>query len=144
VLEMGEPVRIVDLANHLITMAGYVPGVEIPVVFTGLRPGEKLHETVMTEDEERTCAVRGGILSAVSPLPPANFLFKLDELRRWADAGDVENVLRLIRVLVPTYCSGGEGAEEPTLVEVAGPELLDAPALTCPARAAFPVRVANA
>jgi FlaA1/EpsC-like NDP-sugar epimerase len=142
VLEMGEPVRIVDMANHLITMAGYVPGLEIPVVFTGLRPGEKLHETLMTEDEERTCEVRDGILSAASPLPPADFLFRLDELRRWAEAGDVENVMRLIRVLVPTYCSGNEQIE-PELVATQ-PKEITGEFVILPSRAAFPVKAANA
>ena len=50
VLDMGEPIRIVDLARHMITMAGLVPDDDIPIVFTGLRPGEKLHEELMTEE----------------------------------------------------------------------------------------------
>src|SRR5262249_23213938 len=54
ILDMGEPIRIADLAAHMITMAGLVPGTDIPIVFTGLRPGEKLAETLLTEEEERT------------------------------------------------------------------------------------------
>ncbi len=53
ILDMGQPVKIVDLAEEMIRLAGYAPGKEIEIKFTGLRPGEKLHEELMYSDEER-------------------------------------------------------------------------------------------
>jgi FlaA1/EpsC-like NDP-sugar epimerase len=103
VLDMGEPIRIADLAANLITMAGHVPEVEIPIVFTGLRPGEKLWEELLTEDEEQTKQVRDRIKVAKSPPPPHDLEDRLRELRAAADAGDREAVLRGIERLVPSY-----------------------------------------
>jgi FlaA1/EpsC-like NDP-sugar epimerase len=48
---MGEPVRIVDLAEQMITLSGFKPHEEIPIVFTGVRPGEKIQEVLMNSDE---------------------------------------------------------------------------------------------
>jgi O-antigen biosynthesis protein WbqV len=48
---MGQAVRILDLARNMITLAGRRPEIDIPIIFTGLRPGEKLFEEVLTEDE---------------------------------------------------------------------------------------------
>src|SRR5664280_2783545 len=53
VLDMGEQIKIVDLARHMVTMAGQVPDADIAIEFTGLRPGEKLYEELLTEEEER-------------------------------------------------------------------------------------------
>jgi FlaA1/EpsC-like NDP-sugar epimerase len=103
VLDMGEPIRIADLAANLITMAGYLPEQEIPIVFTGLRPGEKLFEELLTEDEEETQQVRNRIKVAKSPPPPADLDERLRELKAAADSGDREAVLRGIERLVPTY-----------------------------------------
>ena len=103
ILEMGEPVRIADLAHHLITMAGFVPNLEIPIVFTGLRPGEKLHEELMTEEEEKTHQARNRILVAESPAPPADLKERLAELRKLADAGEPLALLHAMRELVPSY-----------------------------------------
>ena len=103
ILEMGEPVRIADLAHHLITMAGFVPHLEIPIVFTGLRPGEKLHEELMTEEEEKTQKARNRVLIAESPPTPTDLRERLVELRKLADAGEPMALLLAMRELVPTF-----------------------------------------
>ena len=103
VLEMGEPVRIADLARHMITLSGRVPGNDIPIVYTGLRPGEKLHEEVLTEEEERTHAVRKRIRVTASPPPPPDLAVRLATLRRAAEAGDRAAILEALRGLVPSY-----------------------------------------
>jgi FlaA1/EpsC-like NDP-sugar epimerase len=103
VLDMGEPVKIVELARNLIIMAGRVPGADIPIVYTGLRPGEKLHESPLTEDEEQTEEVRDRIRVARSPTPAGDLRTRLEELRRLVEAGDREAIRVVIQQLVPTY-----------------------------------------
>jgi FlaA1/EpsC-like NDP-sugar epimerase len=103
ILDMGQPIRILDLASHMITMAGHVPGEEIKIEFTGLRPGEKLYEELMTEEEEQSHVARDKIYVATSPPPPKDLHERLSDLRRFADASDREAVLRTLQVLVPTF-----------------------------------------
>jgi FlaA1/EpsC-like NDP-sugar epimerase len=110
VLEMGEPMRIADLAKHFITMSGHVPDEEIRIVYTGLREGEKLHEELLTEQEEHTLEVRNRIRVARSGAPPRDFAVQLALLRRLADGGDREGVLRALRLLVPSYRAAGPAA----------------------------------
>jgi FlaA1/EpsC-like NDP-sugar epimerase len=113
VLDMGQPIKIVDLASHMITMAGLVPGVEIQIEFTGLRPGEKLSEELMTEEEERTQVVRNRILAARSPAPPAEIRETIGLLRRQAESSDREGLLSVLRRLVPTYSATRNGEQLP-------------------------------
>jgi FlaA1/EpsC-like NDP-sugar epimerase len=103
ILDMGEPIKIAELARNLITMAGYVPDVEIPIVYTGLRPGEKLYEELLTEDEERTQTVRNRIKVARSPRPPADLALRLEELWKLAAAGDRNGILEALGEAIPTY-----------------------------------------
>src|SRR3954452_2430803 len=72
VLEMGEPVRIVDLAHNMIRLAGYEPEVDIPVQIVGARPGEKLHEELFNSDERPQPTASDRIVRAVrhAPLDP--------------------------------------------------------------------------
>ena len=80
VLDMGEQIRIADLARQMITMMGLVPDVDIPIEFTGLRPGEKLSEELMTEDEERTRRVNLKIFATECPAPPEDLEEALSRL----------------------------------------------------------------
>jgi len=103
VLDMGEAIRIEDLATSMITMAGRIPGAEIPIVYTGLRAGEKLNEETLTEDEEKAVVVRDRIRVAMSPPPPLDLVERIEELRRLAEAGDRDGIFAALREIVPTY-----------------------------------------
>ena len=103
ILEMGEPIRIAELARSLILMAGRVPDEDIRIVYTGLRPGEKLHEELLSEQEEETQVVRNRIQVACSPAPPAELADRLVELRTLAEEGRRDEVLKALRVLIPTF-----------------------------------------
>ena len=103
VLDMGEQVRIYDLAENLIRLSGYEPGVDIDIVCTGLRPGEKLYEERLM-DEEGMQKTANESISIGKPLEidEARFFEKLDALYEAAHAerADMKN---LVHELVPTY-----------------------------------------
>jgi FlaA1/EpsC-like NDP-sugar epimerase len=103
VLEMGEPIRIDELARLMIALSGHVAGGDLSIVYTGLRPGEKLAEEVLTEEEEQSHAVRDRIRIAKSPPPPPDLAPRLAELAALSEAGDREGILRALGALVPSY-----------------------------------------
>ena len=103
-LEMGEQIRIVDLAEHLIQLAGLVPHRDIRIEFTGLRPGEKLQEELVAAGETALPTSIGKIY-VVEPKPhdPLTFREGLDRLAALLRRGEDEEVLRGIAALVPEY-----------------------------------------
>ena len=104
VLEMGEPILILDLARLMITLAGLVPEDEIPITFTGLRPGEKLDEQLMTADEERRSRrVSDAIRVVDTPPPSLEWIRRLEALEALAVEGEPAAVVAALRDLVPGY-----------------------------------------
>jgi FlaA1/EpsC-like NDP-sugar epimerase len=103
VLEMGDPIKIDELARLMIALSGHVVGGDVPIVYTGLRPGEKLAEELLTEEEEQTRAIRDRIRIARSPAPPPDLARRLETLRQLANDGDPERVVAALQALVPTY-----------------------------------------
>lgn len=103
ILEMGEQIRILDLARHLITMAGLAPETDVPIVFTGLRPGEKLAEELLTEEEEQTHRIADKILVAECPAPAEGFLADLERLLAAARSESAADTLAWLRRLIPSY-----------------------------------------
>ena len=103
VLDMGEPVKIYDLAYNLIKMSGYEPNVDIQIVCTGLRPGEKLYEERLMKEEglQRT---ENKLISIGKPLDiDEEKLFKTLDLLYDAAYAEAENMKDLVHELVPTY-----------------------------------------
>lgn len=113
ILDMGAPVRIAELASNMITLAGLVPNKDISIVYTGLRPGEKLEETLLSEEEERTQQVRNHIKVAQSPAPPLDFQVRIERLGRAAQAGDEFGVKLELCGLISTYIPSGLPVEAP-------------------------------
>ncbi len=105
VLDMGEPIRIADLAGSMITLSGHVPGEDVEIVYTGLRPGEKLSEEMLTEQEEQSLVVRNRIRVTHSPPPPTDLDERLAQLQLLAHDGNREAIRDALRSLVPTYSS---------------------------------------
>ena len=103
VLDMGEPVRILDLAKNLIRLSGYRVGEDIPIVFTGLRPGEKLYEELLMEEEglQETENKRIHIGRPIE-LDEQQFFVQLKELET-ASKNECRDIRPLIRQIVPTY-----------------------------------------
>jgi FlaA1/EpsC-like NDP-sugar epimerase len=105
-LEMGEPVRIVELAENLIRLSGLEPYTDVPIVFTGLRPGEKLHEELMEAREATVPTVisKVRVVQTVEPEPEA-LTTGLDRLATAAAVGSAADILDAIRGLVPEWVS---------------------------------------
>jgi FlaA1/EpsC-like NDP-sugar epimerase len=97
VLDMGQPVKIVDLAHNMIRLSGREPERDIPIEFIGVRPGEKLHEELWADGEEAVPTSHPKILrAACRPVDPVWLDEELAELERLADAGEtVQIVARL-------------------------------------------------
>ncbi len=110
-LDMGEPVRIVDLARQMIRLAGKQPEVDVQIVFTGRRPGEKLHERLYREEERPTPAGVPGLLRIDPGAPDWTALAPaLAVLEAAAEKGDPALLQAALAKVVPDYRS----AEDPS------------------------------
>jgi FlaA1/EpsC-like NDP-sugar epimerase len=111
VLDMGEPVKIVDLARELITLSGFRPGEDIEIVFTGLRPGEKLFEELSIEGENMkpTKHPKIGVWQNI-PMDREQLRKRIAELAAVANCGDKKLLVQHIKTLVPEYIGNGDQA----------------------------------
>ncbi len=102
VLDMGKPVRILDLARQMIRLAGLTPEVDVPITFTGLRPGEKLYEELLHDGEAPEPTQLAGVNLAAPRIIDHELLSaQVDKLAEAATARDTDRTLALIRHLVP-------------------------------------------
>src|SRR5437870_4363328 len=109
VLDMGEPVRIVDLARNLIGLSGFTADEDIKIVFTGLRPGEKLHEELIIRGE----GIKPTTHAKIRVLDGGNVSFAqvrrwLDELSNMVEAKDVHGLITTLKAIIPEYTASPE------------------------------------
>jgi FlaA1/EpsC-like NDP-sugar epimerase len=104
-LEMGEQIRVVDLARNLIRLSGLVPDEDVAITFVGLRPGEKLAEELVASDE----AVEPSPVPSIVRINPLNgpdpvvLAFQVEQLERVAAAADDKAVIERLREIVSVY-----------------------------------------
>lgn len=103
VLDMGKPVKIYDLAENLIKLSGYTPNVDMHIQITGLRPGEKLYEELLM-DEEGLAKTDNDLIYIGKPisLNEETFFNDLDKLYE-AAYSETDEMKRIVSLLVPTY-----------------------------------------
>lgn len=112
VLNMGSPVKIDDVARKMIKLSGFIPDVDIKVVYTGLRPGEKLYEECLMDEEGLRETDENKDISIAQPIPmdDEEFLKQLDELEKacTSESDDIKNV---VAGIVKTYKPFAGGKE---------------------------------
>ncbi len=110
VLDMGEPVRIVDLARQMIYLAGLRPDEDVAIRFTGLRPGEKLFEELFHGREAPVPTDASGLLMATPRVVDREAVTRaVEDITRYAQHNDVEAALRILALLVPEFDHNPEG-----------------------------------
>ena len=103
-LDMGEPIKILDLAQDLIRLSGLEVDRDIKIEFTGLEPGEKLYEELLTPQEGVTATKHQRIFVAqLEQIAEHQLLSQIEELSQLADALDLEGIVSKFQELVPTY-----------------------------------------
>ena len=106
IFDMGEPVKIYDLARRMISLAGLKPGVDIKIEEIGLRPGEKLYEELLNDKERTTATVNKKIMIAkVKIYDYQEVCAHLDNIIKLASAGDVHGMIYAMKEFVPEYKS---------------------------------------
>lgn len=103
VLDMGEPVNIEKMARDLITLSGLEPDKDIKIKYTGIRPGEKLYEELLTAEEGTAVTHHKKIYVTKSMDITENITGKLDHLLSTAKSGSSDDIRLAIKSLVPTY-----------------------------------------
>jgi FlaA1/EpsC-like NDP-sugar epimerase len=119
VLDMGEPVKIVDLADTMIRLSGKEPGRDVPVEFVGPRPGEKLHEELWSATETVSPSAHEAILLVTRPPIDQEWLEgELDELAHFVEAGETLELIGRLNAICAAprrngvYAGDGAGAAE--------------------------------
>lgn len=100
-LDMGQPVKIMDLAKNMIRLSGLEPGKDVKIRITGLRPGEKLYEELLTAAEGTQRTTHKKIFAA--PLEPVNGDLLMMKIDSFEQAQHPEDVIRILEEILPTY-----------------------------------------
>lgn len=104
ILDMGEPVKIVDLARDLIRLSGLVPGKDIQIEFCGVRPGEKLYEEILTAEEGANTTRHERIyVGKPDEFDPEHLRKDLTYLERWVSVADRVKVVEKLYEMIPQY-----------------------------------------
>ena len=113
IFDMGEPVKIVDLATKMIKLAGLVPNIDVKIVFTGLRPGEKLYEELLNEEELTIPTHHSKIkISKVRNYAYNDVVNDIEELLRLNKDKEEFNVVKKMKQIVPEYISNNSRFEQ--------------------------------
>ena len=103
-LDMGHPVKIVELARQMIELRGFVPDRDVPIQFTGLRPGEKLYEELLIEPEKAEVTTHPRIFRSHEPFPETiTIRVEIGVLKKAIAENDLEAALGVMKRLVPEY-----------------------------------------
>jgi FlaA1/EpsC-like NDP-sugar epimerase len=104
ILDMGEPIKIVDLARDMITLSGLEPDKDITIVFTGLRPGEKMYEELLTEGEEITSTLHEKIkVAGAEKIEWQVLMEKVDNMLESLKDGFSQTTIETVRDIVPEF-----------------------------------------
>lgn len=104
VLDMGEPIKIIDLAEDLIRLSGFTPYEDIDIVFIGLRPGEKLYEELLLAEEDVSETAHSKIFIGKSIFSDLSHLVHhLEILKGMVNKGEEEDIRQYLKKLVPEY-----------------------------------------
>lgn len=113
VFDMGSRVKIAHLAERMIELAGFTPGKDIKIVYTGLRPGEKLYEEVLSNDEDTIPTEHKSIrIAEVREYDYTSVVSEIDKVSALCKCGDVPAMIKAMKDLVPEYKSRNSVFEE--------------------------------
>jgi len=108
ILDMGKPIRILDLARNMIKLSGFEPGKDIPVKIKGIRPGEKLEEELVNTGEKTEKTRYSKILRVITDTMTYSAISgKLEELKELAEAGDERGIRDKLKEIIPNFKPGG-------------------------------------
>lgn len=124
ILDMGQPVRILDLARDMIRLSGFEPDVDIPITFTGLRPGEKLSESLVCDSEivVPTAHERLSLVRREACMAPETVFEVVERFRDLVERCDEVGVRRLLVECVPSLAEYGLGIDTLPVAQVRATE----------------------
>jgi FlaA1/EpsC-like NDP-sugar epimerase len=123
VLDMGEPVKIIDLARDLIELSGFKPGEDIEIEITGLRPGEKLYEELLNDNENNIATEHERIfITRLEEIDEFALRKGIADLEEAASKGNSVLIIKLLTRLIPTYQPNRDYLKEISYIKEAGIE----------------------